>query len=147
MESPRFAYRRDRVVSFAGDLEIRSVFEVNFMIKCETKFGECCCIVGSIDELGAWKTPVHLKWTENHIWTLEQPIQTKTEHFTYKYVIMEGQNVIWEHGVNRIADLKVLAIQAKDNKDTLVIDDIEFNHFKVKIAVHFPLNSLQYMEF
>lgn len=41
----------------------------------------------------------------------------------------------------------MLAIQASDAKDTLVIDDVEFNHFTVKFAIQFPLNSLQYMEF
>ena len=42
-------------------------------------------------------------------WVLDEPIITRETHFTYKYVIMQGNNVIqWEEGINRIADLEAM---------------------------------------
>ena len=72
-----------------------------------TAFGENICVVGSIPELGNWKqVKCQLRWTEGHIWETEQPIYTSQPYFTYKYVLMQGEELVkWEDGLDRIADL------------------------------------------
>ena len=58
-------------------------------VKCETKFGQNLCVVGSIPELGSWKIFNEMKWSEGHIWVLDKPIVTKALFLTYKYVLFE----------------------------------------------------------
>lgn len=49
---------------------------------------------------------------------LDEPIITKETHFTYKYVIMQGNNVIqWEEGINRIADLEAMPEMTTKNME------------------------------
>ena len=58
-----------------------------------------------------WKEYVYdLAWTPGHVWVSKQPIVTDDDMFQYKYVLMkDGKVEKWERGINRIADLKVLA--------------------------------------
>ena len=51
-----------------------------------------------------------MTWTESHIW--EAVIKVNSSNFLYKYVLKQGEEVEWETGYNRIADMKLLP----DNK-------------------------------
>jgi|TARA_B110000285_G_scaffold103158_1_gene117378 hypothetical protein len=76
-----------------------------------TEIGESIAVLGSIQELGAWKDyKHHLKWTEGHNWVSEKPIETKNSCFFYKYVLLQDLTEFkgWERGMDRIADLKIL---------------------------------------
>lgn len=40
---------------------------------------------------------------------MDSPISISTNHFNYKYVtVYQDQILVWENGINRIADLSVL---------------------------------------
>ena len=45
-----------------------------------------------------------MRWTEGHVWVLEN-VQISKPYFQYKYVVMkDGRPDRWEQGINRIAD-------------------------------------------
>lgn len=45
------------------------LYNVNFKVFYQTIPGESICVLGSIPELGSWKTlKCHMTWTEGHIW-------------------------------------------------------------------------------
>jgi hypothetical protein len=56
-------------------------YQLKLSVKCETKFGQCLCVVGSVPELGSWKELVHMKWTEGHVWVMREPVKTKVSFF------------------------------------------------------------------
>jgi hypothetical protein len=59
-----------------------------------------------------WKEKLcSLRWTEGHIWVLDKPIITANPFFKYKYKLVDKNSKLetWEHGVDRIADLRILA--------------------------------------
>ena len=103
---------------------------VTFQIFYETRVGESICVLGSIEELGTWKEyKCHLTWTEGHIWVSKEPILTKHKRFFYKYVLLdEGKMVMWERGVDRIADLTLLPV---DMQQQTVIRDKSVKHYTV----------------
>ena len=73
-------------------IKAKEFFSLSFKIFYETIPGESLCVVGSIPELGAWKTyKCHMTWTEGHIWVLEKPIITSEPYFFYKYVLMGNE--------------------------------------------------------
>jgi hypothetical protein len=79
-------------------------------MKYQTNLGESLCLIGSAEELGSWKdfSKARMKWTEGHIWVLENVALTKP-NFQYKYVLMSGDHPsTWERGENRLADLTLL---------------------------------------
>ena len=84
-------------------------FNLTLKIFYKTNFGESLQVVGSIQELGAWKAYVcPLRWTEGHIWEVQVQIKSAW-FFCYKYVVMkEGKAVRWEKGPKRVADLSIL---------------------------------------
>jgi len=88
------------------------LYNVNFKVFYQTIPGESICVLGSIPELGSWKTlKCHMTWTEGHVWQMCEPVVTHHSFFTYKYVLMDKNKtemVRWESGVDRIADLRVL---------------------------------------
>ena len=54
-----------------------------------------------------------MKWTNGHIWMAEnikvnEALGDKS-YFMYKYVVIESHNKQFERGLDRIADLKLLA--------------------------------------
>lgn len=50
-----------------------------------------------------------MKWTEGHIWVVENLLIYTNSFFTYKYVVMKQDKAVkWEQGPNRIADLNIL---------------------------------------
>ena len=97
-------------------------WKVNFKLLLQLEFGQSVCIVGSIPELGNWQEfRCFMKWTEGHVWTLQTPITSFVPYFQYKYVIMEGdQDLKWENGINRIADLDMLAESTLQTKEFLL---------------------------
>jgi len=59
-----------------------------------------------------------MRWTEGHVWVLDEAIQTQQPHFTYKYVLMEDDEILkWESGIDRIADLELLPDLTKKTSD------------------------------
>ena len=87
-----------------------ATYSVTFKISYETKFGQELAVVGSIGELGEWKDYDHwLQWTDGHIWVSKAPLITKSSTFRYKYALLDtDRNLIWESGVDRVAELSVL---------------------------------------
>ena len=66
-----------------------SLHSLTLKVFYQTIPGESICVVGSIPELGNWKThKCHLKWTAGHIWVTEEPIVTSASFFQYKYVLL-----------------------------------------------------------
>lgn len=70
-------------------------------------------MIGSIPELGNWKdVKCHLTWTSGHIWVLEKPLIVSEPYFVYKYIMKDKTKPedlgIWEAGIDRIADLRIL---------------------------------------
>jgi hypothetical protein len=52
-------------------------FSLDLSIYYQTKLGESLAVIGAIEELGCWKIiKKHMKWSEGHIWVLDQPIFT-----------------------------------------------------------------------
>ena len=134
-----------------------------FKIKFETQLGESLCVIGEIEELGSWKNFVgKMKWTEGHIWVLEDLMIKSKSFFSYKYVLMKNeQPEIWEKGQNRIADLRILPDQrpnattsvnilrepshlaavSKDSKRVELFDTWE--SFSVKFSIYYPVENEQ----
>jgi len=57
-----------------------------------------------------------MKWTDGHIWILENLQITSRPFFTYKYVVMKNQKAVkWERGPHRLADLDILPDMNKAN--------------------------------
>ena len=105
----QFDQRFGKAVSVTDDDQI---YSVNLKIFYETIPGESICVLGSIPELGNWKEyKAHMKWTEGHIWVLEEPVLTSKPFFQYKYVLMDDEKtkmVKWEAGIDRIIDMRLL---------------------------------------
>lgn len=87
-------------------------YQVHLDIFFETVPGQSIVVLGSIPELGMWKErKCHMKWTDGHIWVLEEPLIVSVPHFTYKYMLLDDDKqtmVKWEAGVDRIAELGLL---------------------------------------
>lgn len=50
-----------------------------------------------------------MRWTEGHVWVVENLLVQSSSFFTYKYVVMaQNKAVKWERGPNRLADLEIL---------------------------------------
>jgi hypothetical protein len=80
--------------------DTQSAYVLTLRIKYQTDPGESLCVVGDNQELGQWKSfNATMKWTEGHIWMLDNiMIQTKP-FFSYKYVLMKDNKPhIWEGG-------------------------------------------------
>jgi len=61
-----------------------------------------------------------MKWTDGHVWVLDNPIISSVPYFSYKYVIMEDdQDLKWENGMNRIADLEMLGSSTSKTNEFL----------------------------
>jgi len=84
-------------------------YSIHFSVNYETVVGENVCVLGSIPELGNWKTfKAHMVWTEGHIWKTVHPVVTTEPMFRYKYALLDGENDSdqtlqrWETGINRL---------------------------------------------
>jgi len=69
------------------------VYLVHFRVQKKISPGERMAVLGSLDSLGVWKTPLYfLKWTEGDWWVSEKPLVVKnTHHFNYKYAMIENK--------------------------------------------------------
>lgn len=66
-----------------------------------------------------------MRWTEGHIWVLENLKVTSKPFFNYKYVLMkDNKPMTWEGGHNRIADLRLLPENLE--KDSEIMRNINF---------------------
>mmetsp|Transcript_4461 Transcript_4461/g.6617 ORF Transcript_4461/g.6617 Transcript_4461/m.6617 type:complete len:150 (+) Transcript_4461:623-1072(+) len=90
-------------------------YNCTLKIPYKTEYGESLQVVGSVEELGAWKSyKCPMKWTEGHVWITDNLVIKGKSYFTYKYVVMyQGKAVKWERGPNRLADLEILPDQSK----------------------------------
>ena len=71
--------------------------------------GESIGVIGSTEELGAWKNVrVHLQWTTGNVWVSSEPFITQKNYFQWKYVLLKDGNLVhWERGIDRNADLEI----------------------------------------
>jgi len=82
--------------------------------------------LGSIDELGNWKSQnnggLDLTWSSGNIWKGEIPYKEK---FEFKFIFLQNENIVkWEGGENRIFDIntiKDLITQDKPDKAGKII--------------------------
>lgn len=69
-------------------METGESYTITFKVGYKTDFGQSLCIVGNIEELGAWKQfKAAMKWTEGHVW--KYTLTTTRPYFQYKYVVLE----------------------------------------------------------
>mmetsp|Transcript_22346 Transcript_22346/g.48830 ORF Transcript_22346/g.48830 Transcript_22346/m.48830 type:complete len:587 (+) Transcript_22346:59-1819(+) len=67
-----------------------------------SSYGQVLKVVGSLPELGAWditQAP-SMQWQEGHRWKLD--IQLPKQQFEFKVVMLHGDAMRWEYGVNRV---------------------------------------------
>ena len=79
----------------------RPQYALTLKINYKTKLGESVCVVGEIEELGRWKSYERglMRWTENHVWVLENLLVSSKPYFNYKYVVIkENEAPKWEKG-------------------------------------------------
>ncbi|OMJ94970.1 hypothetical protein SteCoe_1837 [Stentor coeruleus] len=78
------------------------LYECEFSVQYETKFGENVIVVGSAEELGSWDPTkgLNLTWNQNHRWT--GTLKFSTLPFEYKYAVKSDKETNWEKGVNRL---------------------------------------------
>ena len=81
--------------NFTGE---KSLFNLTLRIKYQTNMGESLCVIGDIKELGAWKNfKSRMKWTDGHVWVLDNLVVKSKAVFYYKYVLMlDDKPQTWE---------------------------------------------------
>ena len=98
-------YKNNNNINFINDFNLFKIEKIIFQIKYDTKLGEDLAVIGSINELGNWKSCNALKmgWNEGNIWKTELYINDKTIlDFEYKFILTCGGSVKrWEEGYNR----------------------------------------------
>ena len=89
------------VCEFSGK---RLVFECEFSVQYETKYGERIVMVGSCAELGMWnpESGFELVWGPGHVW--RGRLIVRSLPFEYKYVCISSSVFLWENGENRKLD-------------------------------------------
>lgn len=102
--------------------------------------------MGSIEELGNWEEfKCGMTWTKDHYWITEDLRINSSSHFQYKYAVVNEKNdeVIWEQGICRIADLAILPSfqHAKGLGVTSVQLFDEWDHFTIKFGILYPSQS------
>ena len=100
------------------DANSATSYTLSLKIKYETQYGQHLCVVGSVPQLGNWKEyKYELAWTPGHFWVSKAPVAASVPLFQYKYVLMkDGKMERWERGVNRIADLRLLARRQRNGR-------------------------------
>ena len=98
-------YKNNNNINFINDFNLFKIEKIIFQIKYDTKLGEDLAVIGSINELGNWKSCNALKmgWNEGNIWKTELYINDNTIlDFEYKFILTCGGSVKrWEEGYNR----------------------------------------------
>lgn len=121
-------------------------FEVEFKVKYQTKPGQKLFVMGSIKELGNWEEfECGMIQIEDNCWITANLRITQPSHFQYKYAVKGygDQEVIWEQGMVRIADLAILPLirQSKDGLTKFVQLFDVWDHYTVKFGVTYPTQS------
>ena len=84
-----------------------------------------------------------MKWTEGHVWVIEN-LQISNPYFQYKYVVLNnGKPERWEQGLNRICDLKLLSSQSGGSMSVSLFD--QFDRYNVNFSMHYPVNDSEFM--
>ena len=84
-----------------------------------------------------------MKWTEGHVWVLEN-VSISVPYFQYKYVVMNhGQPDRWEQGLNRIGDMVLLQSQSGGQTSLSLFD--KFDRYTVNFSMHYPIEECEYM--
>ena len=114
-------------------------------IKMETKYGQYMCVVGSEQELGGWKHPVKMKWTEGHVWVLKD-MKMPSSVFQYKYVMCRNDNdKEWESGYNRLADLYLLHQEQNPTIKSCQTASVQLQEkwmeYSVNFSIYYPLDE------
>lgn len=78
--------------------------QLNVRLDHQVKFGEHVAILGSMKELGSWKKPIRMNWTESG-WVCQLELKGG-ESLEYKFVIVgKDKRMQWEGGNNRVLKL------------------------------------------
>ena len=78
--------------------------ELNILLEHQVQFGESVVILGSSKELGSWKNPVPMTWTENG-WVSNFKLEGG-EPIEFKFVIAgKDKSLAWESGDNRVLQI------------------------------------------
>ncbi|OMJ66125.1 hypothetical protein SteCoe_37149 [Stentor coeruleus] len=97
-------YEQERKSATSEDIkdQDKEIFEYEFSVHYETKFGESIVVVGSCEELGNWNPNkgLNLIWHIGHRWS--QTLKISTIPFEYKYICKSSIMTTWEGGPNRI---------------------------------------------
>ena len=57
-----------------------------------------------------------LEWTPGHIWQTQIMSIKDISRFQYKYILKnEDNSLVWENGLNRIADLRMKVEESPEN--------------------------------
>ncbi|KAJ6814220.1 phosphoglucan, water dikinase, chloroplastic-like [Iris pallida] len=87
-------------------LEERGKVLVRARLAHQVSFGDHVAVVGSAEDLGSWKKPVPMDWTE-HGWVADLRLRAG-DSIEFKFVIRSGadeKKVVWENGNNRTLSL------------------------------------------
>ncbi|KAL2928069.1 Phosphoglucan water dikinase chloroplastic [Bienertia sinuspersici] len=77
---------------------------LSILLEHQVQFGENVVILGSNKELGSWKKPVTMAWTENG-WVSNIEL-TAGDSVEFKFVIMgKDKSLTWESGDNRVIQI------------------------------------------
>ena len=105
-----------------------------------------------------------MRWTEGHIWVLEEPLIVSVPWFSYKYILLSDEKKKvdkWEAGIDRIAELRLLpsvgpsknAALFSDSKSpsalkALALKDLihvaihdEWESFFLKFSLFYPMDE------
>ncbi|XP_052189149.1 phosphoglucan, water dikinase, chloroplastic isoform X2 [Diospyros lotus] len=97
-EEEKKGKKKMRLKSIRG--KVRLIVHLNHQVQ----FGEHVVIMGSTKELGLWRKPVGMNWTEDG-WVCEMDLKGG-DSIEYKFVIVNKEkSVFWESGDNRILKL------------------------------------------
>lgn len=101
-----------------------TTYIVHFRVHQKIEEGTTMAVLGNYDDLGDWKIPKYfLKWTEGDVWVSNKPLVVKRNFFNYKYAAIKEKTeiVMWERGVDRIADLDIMEESHYSSPDTMRI--------------------------
>lgn len=74
---------------------------ISILLEHQVQFGESVVMLGSTKELGSWKKPVTMGWTESG-WVLNLEVKGG-DSVEFKFVIMgKDKSLTWESGDNRV---------------------------------------------
>ena len=131
-----------------SQIEIKSSILYFSALIPNVRYNQRVKIVGSISELGRWDPRFGIELSDHDFptWIGRIELINGIKHFEYKYVIIDGLNVIWENGNNRSYDGKTSNIVDIDYPKLIWINDwyVNPNNELIKVfGVYCPLFSLR----